>query len=304
MGTLYTILGLTETATDEQIKQAYRALAKQYHPDLHPGDAACARKFAQINEAMEQIGDPVKRKEYDNKRKAEEKRAEAAKAAGGAAANASAAVRAAAAAAVRAAQAAQNRPYMGTAAGAQQVIQDSYRKGYNEGFAAGQTAGQNAAQSARNAAAETWKKSADSWKKEAEKYRDDVDILKSALDKARQRAADAESSAHRMEISLKVQTEATEEAKRGIAAEQASKESMRELLEGKINVEREARRYSDEDKVRLSREVMRLKQENEQLKEKLSKYEKYDGPEQSAEESAYIDNLAARTLDINPDKNT
>ena len=49
---------------------------------------------------------------------------------------------------------------------------------------------------------------------------------------------------------------------------------------------------------------MRLKQENEQLKEKLSKYEKYDGPEQSAEESAYIDNLAARTLDINPDKNT
>ena len=73
MNNYYTILELSETATDEQIKQAYRSLAKRYHPDLHPNDADTAKKFALVNEAMEVLGTPAKRKEYDAKRNAEKK---------------------------------------------------------------------------------------------------------------------------------------------------------------------------------------------------------------------------------------
>ena len=56
MSNYYTILGVSEKATDEEIKQAYRMLAKRYHPDLHPGDAEAAKRFALVNEANEAIG--------------------------------------------------------------------------------------------------------------------------------------------------------------------------------------------------------------------------------------------------------
>ena len=56
----YKVLGVSPDATDEQIKQAYRRLAKQYHPDLNPGDEAAARKMQEINAAYEQIKNPEK----------------------------------------------------------------------------------------------------------------------------------------------------------------------------------------------------------------------------------------------------
>ena len=233
-------------------------LAKKYHPDLHPNDAGVAKKFAEINEAMETLGNPQKRKEYDNKRAAEKKQTEAAAAARAAAARAAAARTASARAGMGGATA---RPYAGTAQGAAAVVNDAYRKGYNEGFAA--------ANAQRNAAAETWKKSADNWQKEAERCRGEVSVLKTALEKTRQRAADAEASARRMEASLSLQRNATEEARRGTAAEAEAKAELREQYEAKIQAEREARRYSDADKVRLSREVMRLKEENDALRARL-----------------------------------
>lgn len=61
----YEILGVPRDATQDQIKSAYRKLAKQYHPDFHPGDAACAEKFKEINEANETLSDENKRKQYD-----------------------------------------------------------------------------------------------------------------------------------------------------------------------------------------------------------------------------------------------
>ncbi len=56
----YQILGISRDATDDEIKQAYRRLAKQYHPDRNPGDAAAAKKMQQINAAYEQIKNPEK----------------------------------------------------------------------------------------------------------------------------------------------------------------------------------------------------------------------------------------------------
>ena len=49
----YEILGVSKTASVDEIKAAYKKLVKQYHPDLHPGDAAAAEKFKEVNEANE-----------------------------------------------------------------------------------------------------------------------------------------------------------------------------------------------------------------------------------------------------------
>ena len=60
MGNPYQILGVSPDASDEEIKKAYRALAKKYHPDLNPGDKAAAQKMQEINAAYEQIKNPEK----------------------------------------------------------------------------------------------------------------------------------------------------------------------------------------------------------------------------------------------------
>lgn len=65
----YTVLGVPEQADEEQIKHAYRKLAKKYHPDLHPNNVEAEAKFKDVVEAYETLGDADKRKEYDLKRK-------------------------------------------------------------------------------------------------------------------------------------------------------------------------------------------------------------------------------------------
>ncbi|TDH24220.1 J domain-containing protein [Segetibacter sp. 3557_3] len=61
----YKILGLNKDAKDEDIKKAYRKLARKHHPDLNPNDKEAHKKFQQINEANEVLSDPEKRKKYD-----------------------------------------------------------------------------------------------------------------------------------------------------------------------------------------------------------------------------------------------
>jgi len=61
----YTILGVSKTATPEEIKLAYRKTARKYHPDLNPGDKNVEEKFKNLNEANEVLSDPEKRQKYD-----------------------------------------------------------------------------------------------------------------------------------------------------------------------------------------------------------------------------------------------
>lgn len=61
----YKVLGVSEKASEKEIKKAYRNLARKYHPDLNPDDAGAERRFKQVNEAHEVLSDPEKRKKYD-----------------------------------------------------------------------------------------------------------------------------------------------------------------------------------------------------------------------------------------------
>ena len=61
----YSVLGVDKTASEREIKQAYRRLARQYHPDVNPGNKSAEAKFKQINEAYEILSDKENRKKYD-----------------------------------------------------------------------------------------------------------------------------------------------------------------------------------------------------------------------------------------------
>jgi curved DNA-binding protein len=61
----YAILGIGKTATSEDIKQAFRKLARKYHPDVNPNNKQAEANFKEVNEAYEVLSDPDKRKKYD-----------------------------------------------------------------------------------------------------------------------------------------------------------------------------------------------------------------------------------------------
>jgi molecular chaperone DnaJ len=65
----YKVLGVSEQASESDIKQAFRTLAKEYHPDKKPGDAASEAKFKEISEAYEILHDTEKRRKYDELRR-------------------------------------------------------------------------------------------------------------------------------------------------------------------------------------------------------------------------------------------
>src|SRR5918911_5487016 len=62
---LYEVLGVSKGASAEDIKKAYRKLARKYHPDKNPGDAEAEERFKEIQGAYDVLSDPEKRKQYD-----------------------------------------------------------------------------------------------------------------------------------------------------------------------------------------------------------------------------------------------
>src|SRR5919199_3068020 len=65
MATLYDTLGVSKTASQDEIKKAYRKLVRQYHPDKNPGDTSAEERFKEVQAAYDVLSDPEKRKQYD-----------------------------------------------------------------------------------------------------------------------------------------------------------------------------------------------------------------------------------------------
>jgi DnaJ-class molecular chaperone len=68
MENYYDILGVSEKASQDEIKQTYRKLSLKFHPDKNPGNVEAIGKFQKLSEAYENIGTPEKRREYDARR--------------------------------------------------------------------------------------------------------------------------------------------------------------------------------------------------------------------------------------------
>ncbi|MBX9876192.1 MAG: DnaJ domain-containing protein, partial [Beijerinckiaceae bacterium] len=60
----YSVLGVARTASDDDIRKAFRKLAKKHHPDLNPGDKAAEAKFKEISQANDILSDPEKRRRF------------------------------------------------------------------------------------------------------------------------------------------------------------------------------------------------------------------------------------------------
>ncbi len=65
MASYYETLGIPRSASDKEVRQAFRKLAREHHPDVNSGDKASEEKFKRINEAHSVLSDPEKRRKYD-----------------------------------------------------------------------------------------------------------------------------------------------------------------------------------------------------------------------------------------------
>lgn len=273
MKNYYKIMGLKPTATENEIKSAYRLLAKRFHPDVNPGNAAAAEKFAALGEAYEILSDPAKRADYDRQIVIERQQAQAAQqqAAHQQAAQAAAARAAYGYAQQQSAYARQNAQGAGQAS--RQFIQQQQMQiqqllvkvaeAQHEGYVKGQAAGYNEARL---------------------KFAPEIDHLRSELDAAMSREADYAAAVDRYkkrleaaeaEIKSLKQRKDEQEARLSAQLEKAlgDAEKLRKEQSAKVKNAESAKKRVDE----LESVIEELKRENGEIKFRVSALESENG---------------------------
>ena len=288
----YQVMGVSETATEAEIKQAYRTLAKKYHPDLHPGDQTVASKFAEVNDAVAVLTDKEKRAKFDAELKASRNPRPQATARPGAGpqpgARPGAGPQGARPGAGPQPGARPQGPMMGfvppKGVGPVEVMlaREYYRRGYDEGF--------HNAEAQFNAA---YTGAIDSWRKKAEEAQLTINQMRASQAAAQQKIAEKDRRIRELTNSRAQETEAMDEmgeqlGKRIDLLEEQLSAAQTQIYEGKeaLNREREARKKAEADMARLAGELSRLKQENSGLKDTINDWEEY-GHEEEENESLH-----------------
>ncbi len=269
MKNYYKIMGLKAGATENEIKSAYRLLAKRFHPDVNPGNAAAAEKFAALGEAYEILSDPVKRADYDRQIVIERQQAQAAQQ--------QAAAQAAARTAYGFARQQQTAYSQQSAQGASQASRQIFQQqqmqiqqllakvaeAQHEGYVKGQAAGYNEARL---------------------KFAPEIDHLKSELDAATSRESDYAAAVDRYRKRL----EATEAEFKSMKARKEEKEAQLSAKLEKALADADKMKKEQAAKVKnaestqkkidkLSAETEELKRENAAFKSRLKSLESENG---------------------------
>ncbi|MDE7394704.1 MAG: DnaJ domain-containing protein [Clostridiales bacterium] len=269
----YKVMGLPENATEDQIKQTYRTLAKKYHPDLHPGDKSVVAKFEEIGEAAAVLGDKQKRAKYDEELKASRNppprpqvHPQGAHTQG---------ARTAGAHAQGGARPMGFTPPPGVGPAEVMLAREYYRRGYEEAF---------------HSAEAHYATVVESWRKRSDEAQFTITQMRAEQAADKQKIAERDRRIRELTSNKQQETEAMDEmseqlGKRIDLLEEQLSAARSQIYEGKeaLNKEREARLKAEADMTRLANELAKIKNENSGLKDSLNDWEEYGQEEEENE---------------------
>ncbi len=295
----YKIIGVSSNATDAEIRIAYRALAKKYHPDLHPNDTAYAVRFAEINEAYEVLGDATKRAKYNERRIAESRQAQA-QAKAQAHAREQAQVRAQVQAqaqrefrqqgwgagagasrmdvmanAMRARMQAEQQAAAARVAQAQVKAQtQGYNSGYTKGFTDAQKTGEEQLANLRRKIDE----------KEIE-----INKLELVLREERERYEEQiDELLRRLDANIRAEREIIQGTDNELKEKVHTLTAKIQTVEANLIAEHDKKETLEVENQRLRDEIKKLRSENEDIRAQLDEWKAYGAEEEQAEQLRYV----------------